>query len=260
MLLRLTIFRSDVKSAALQNSRPIFPISARWRAEILQDSRLFLTRDKLETPADLATLGSSFFMSPCYPDLHPAIKTFLEVVHRLILYYEYALRHPSSILPTDNDLFLVCEHELLSAQYPVNREDIHEPLRITLFIYLNLRIWHFQSFPFMRHMVEALQESLVLPLAHLQSTTPELSFWILYIGSLASQGYQCHRWFVNGLIKMTDQLGLNEWRKAQVVLKGFFYTEQPTERRSEEDLWNEILSGASCKFSPSLWIVFLRLS
>jgi hypothetical protein len=59
---------------------------------------------------------------------------------------------------------------------------------------------------------------------------------------------------------MTDQLGLNEWRKAQVVLKGFFYTEQPTERRAEEDLWNEILSGASCKFSPSLWIVFLRLS
>ncbi|KAJ0413517.1 hypothetical protein BJY00DRAFT_58571 [Aspergillus carlsbadensis] len=249
------IYQSDVKSAALYNTRPVFPISARWRSEILQDSRLFLTRDELDSSKELAALGTSFFRAPWYPTLEPTMKTFLQVMQRLIMYYEHAQRHPSSVMPTDNDLFLVMEHQLLSACYATSDPtDINEPLRQTLIIYLNLRVWHFQSFPFMQYMVEALRTALEVPYGYLQSETPELLFWILVIGSLASQGYKCHRWFVNGLSDVVERLGLAEWAAARRVLDTYFYTEQVSEKRAEEDLWNEVLLKASCEWSPVSFI------
>ncbi|CEL03952.1 hypothetical protein ASPCAL05088 [Aspergillus calidoustus] len=243
------IYQSDVKSAALYNTRPVFPISARWRSEILQDSRLFLTHDELDTSKDLAALGTSFFSAAWYPTLEPSMKTFIQVMQRLIAYYEHAQRHPSSVMPTDNDLFLVMEHQLLSACYATtDPTDINEPLRQTLIVYLNLRVWHFQSFPFMQYMVEALRTALEVPLAHLQAETPELLFWMLVIGSLASQGYKCHRWFVNALSDVVERLGLGEWDAARRVLATYFYTEQVSEKRAEEDLWNELLLKASYSY------------
>ncbi|KAL3485003.1 hypothetical protein BJX62DRAFT_44813 [Aspergillus germanicus] len=243
------IYQSDVKSAALYNTRPVFPISARWRSEILQDSRLFLTRDELDTSKELAALGTRIFSGPWYPALEPSMNTFLQVMQRLIMYYEHAQRHPSSVMPTDNDLFLVMEHQLLSACYSTtDPTDINEPLRQTLIIYLNLRVWHFQSFPFMQYMVEALRTALEVPYAYLQTQTPELLFWIMVIGSLASQGYKCHRWFVNGLSDMVERLGLGEWETARRVLAGYFYTEQVSEKRAEEDLWNEVLLKPSYSY------------
>jgi hypothetical protein len=75
----------------------------------------------------------------------------------------------------------------------------------------------------------------------------------MVVGSLASQGYKCHRWFVNGLSDMVERLGLGEWEEARRVLAGYFYTEQVSEKRAEEDLWNEVLLKASCElFFPSL--------
>jgi hypothetical protein len=165
------------------------------------------------------------------------------------MYYEHAQRNPSSVMPTDNDLFLVMEHQLLSACYTTtDPTDINEPLRQTLIIYLNLRVWHFQSFPFMQYMVEALRTALEVPYVYLQTETPELLFWIMVVGSLASQGYKCHRWFVNGLSNLVERLGLGEWAEARRVLAGYFYTEQVSEKRAEEDLWNEVLLKASCEF------------
>ncbi|OOQ84516.1 hypothetical protein PEBR_29840 [Penicillium brasilianum] len=236
------IYQSDVKSAALYNTRPVFPLSARWRSEIIQDSRILFTREELDTPKELVSLGVTIFSSSWYPILDRTMKTFLQVIRRLIIYYEHAQRNPASVMPTDNDLFLVAEHQILSACYATtDPTDINEPLRLTLVIYLNLRVWHFQSFPFMQNVVESLRQSLEVPYQHLQSETPELLFWILALGSLASQGYKCHRWYLNRLIKMTERLGLSDWEAARAVLGGYFFTDQSSEKRAEEDLWNEVL-------------------
>jgi hypothetical protein len=136
--------------------------------------------------------------------------------------------------------------------------DINETLRLTLVIYLNLRVWHFQSFPFMEYVVESLRQTLEVPYLHLQTETPELLFWILVLGSLASQGYKCHRWYLNKLIEMTKRLGLSEWEEAREVLGGYFYTDQTSEKRAEEDLWNEVLLKETCKLSLEdgrmLWV------
>ncbi|PCG99393.1 Protein of unknown function DUF3468 [Penicillium occitanis (nom. inval.)] len=236
------IYQSDVKSAALYNSRPVFPISSRWRSEIIQDSRLFLARDELDTPKDLASLGITIFSSLWYIKLDRTMKTFLQVIRRLIFYYEYVQRNPASVMPTDNDLFLVAEHQLLSAGYiRTDPTDINEPLRLTLLVYLNLRVWHFQSFPFMEYVVESLRQSLNLSYSYLQTETPELLLWILVLGSLGSQGYKCHRWYLNRLIEITDRLGLRKWEEARALLGGYFYTDQISEKKAEEDLWNEVL-------------------
>ncbi|GLI74739.1 hypothetical protein PoHVEF18_002986 [Penicillium ochrochloron] len=244
------IYQSDVKSAALYNTRPVFPISARWRSEIIQDFRLLLTQDELDTPEDLASLGVTIFSSSWYTMLSHTMKTFLQVMRRLILYYEHAQRNPASVMPTDNDLFLVAEHQVLSACYTTSDPtDINEPLRLTLVVYLNLRVWHFQSFPFMQYVVESLRQSLEVPFLHLQTETPELLFWILVLGSLASQGYKCHRWYINRLIEMTERLGLSEWEEARAILGGYFYTNQTSEKMAEENLWNEVLLRETCKLS-----------
>ncbi|KAJ5355125.1 uncharacterized protein N7496_012337 [Penicillium cataractarum] len=238
----------DVKSAALYNTRPIFPISTRWRSEIIQDFRLLLTRDEIDTPKDLASLGVTIFSSSWYTTLDRTLKIFFQVIQRLIIYYEHAQRNPASVMPTDNDLFLVAEHQILSACFETtDPTDINEPLRLTLVIYLNLRVWHFQSFPFMQYVVESLRQSLEVPYQHLQNETPELLFWILVLGGLASQGYKCHRWYLTRLIEMTERLGLSEWQAARAVLGRYFYTDQPSEKRAEEDLWNEVHLKGTCK-------------
>ncbi|EED23228.1 conserved hypothetical protein [Talaromyces stipitatus ATCC 10500] len=242
--------RSDVKSAALKNTQPMFPISARWRSEILQDSKVFLSKEDLETPENLLSLGVNFFHSPWYGELDSNMKTFIRALRRLILYYEVAQVRPSIVIPTDNDLFLVFEHELLSAKYCAEADDVHESLRLTLMIYVNLRIFHFQKFPIMEHMAQTLKQSLELQYSYLESTAPELLFWILFIGSMASHGYKSHYWFVNGLTEMTRRLGLGEWDKARSALRGFFYTDQLTEREAEENLWNEVLSADYAYIAP----------
>jgi hypothetical protein len=215
-------------------------MSARWRSEILQELTLFRSTEHLRVSKSLEALGSRFFAAPWYQPLDNTLKTFVQILRRLIIYFETAQQQPSIVLPTDNDLFLVLEHKLLSAVYETGTTLLQEPLRLSLLIYLNLRIWHFQAFPFMQFVVEALRRSLVPAYGHAQSTAPDLVFWILFIGGMASQGYKCHPWFVSRLTEMARRLDLVEWEKARETLGGFFYTDQPGERGAE-NLWNEVL-------------------
>lgn len=178
------------------------------------------------------------------------MKALFQVIRRLVIYYEHAQRNPAFVMPTDNDLFIVAEHQILCVRYTTtDSTDVNEPLRLALLIYLNLRMWHFQYFPFMEQVAANLRQSLEIPYSHLQSETPELLFWILILGSLASQGFKCHRWYLNRLIEMTEQLGLSEWEEAREVLGTFFYTDQASEKKVEEDLWNEVLLRETCKLS-----------
>ncbi|KAF9784171.1 hypothetical protein IL306_008263, partial [Fusarium sp. DS 682] len=169
------IYQSAVKSAALKNSRPVFPMLAKFRSEILQESKVFQPGNHFKVPLALVPLGGRFTDAPWYKDLHPTMQAFIEVFRRLILYFEIATMQPEVVMPTDNDLFLVVEHQLLSISYTPEGDDLNEPLRLSLLIYLNLRVWHFQTFPFMRYMVEALKQSLAPKLSHFQAAAPDLS-------------------------------------------------------------------------------------
>ncbi|KAL3461540.1 hypothetical protein BJX64DRAFT_289153 [Aspergillus heterothallicus] len=131
----LNPYRSDVKAAALTSTRPSFPIVAKWRAAILQHARLYENQGPageryLEPGSDLdprltitpnrtsaVGLGSAIFTAPWYPTLAPSMRRFLGVFARLTGYYETAVADPSLVRDTDNDLYILLEHQLLDVRY-----------------------------------------------------------------------------------------------------------------------------------------------
>ncbi|KAL4882948.1 hypothetical protein BJY04DRAFT_31365 [Aspergillus karnatakaensis] len=285
------LYQCDVKSAALMNTRPAFPIISQWRDEIVQQAKIFEPNGhEIETPESLEALGAAIFSAPWYPELEPSMQTLLLVFSRLIIYYESVVLSPHLVTPNDNDLFILFEHKLLSTTYtstpnaeisaspstspsdpfsrsaspsdtmssslsnpPQTHHTLNEPLRLTLLIYLNMRIWHLQPFGFMQFMTERLRQSLIAPVplfTTLLGTSPDLLFWVLFIGGLASQGYKSHAWFVNHLIEVTQILGVKEWDEARWILAGFFYTDQEKEKKAEEALWNEIVVREDRSIAP----------
>ncbi|KAL2814673.1 hypothetical protein BDW59DRAFT_154243 [Aspergillus cavernicola] len=261
------VYLSDVKSAALNNTPPIFPILPKWRSAIMRYPKMFQItgQEELKIPEALSNLGRSIFDAPWFLGLEPSMRTFFRVFFCLVIYYELAILAPELVMPTDNDLYILLEYQLLSTRYPLttttlataddedginSQSPLNEPLRHTLLLYLNIRMWHLQPFPLMQHMSAALKESLLAlssntSAPHLSTNTiaPDLLFWILFVGGLASQGYECHAWFVKGLSLTARVLELEDWTQARAVLGGFFYTDQPAQRRKEEALWSAVISN-----------------
>ncbi|KAL2802261.1 hypothetical protein BJX63DRAFT_120268 [Aspergillus granulosus] len=251
------IYHGDTMYATLTGTFPHLPLVPRWRGEILQEANIFHStsdiiwrlEDKPDEASRLSMLGTSFSEAPWYPGLEDSMKTFLRISQRLVQYYEVARLRPSIIMPTDNDLFVLLKHQLVAIRYPVAAAGpsgplvpgsslLNEPLRITLLIYLHMRTWHFQNIPIMRYMVNSLQQILLL-CKTIRQTAPDALFWILFIGGMASRGYNGHSWFVSQLAEISRYLALRDWATAREVLGGFFYTDQPDEPGGEE-LWDQV--------------------
>ncbi|KAL4902346.1 hypothetical protein BDW74DRAFT_63016 [Aspergillus multicolor] len=297
------IYHGDIIRAALTNT-PTLPLTPKWRAEILQELKLFGTSTSSggflsmldpQVHKQLSRLGSSFLAGPWYTMLPETMQSTLMISQRLIQYYEAAQIYPTLIKPTDNDLFVVLMHRLVSDPYTEtqtngngrrhgNGRSINDPLRFALLIYLNTRVWHLQSFPIMARLVGTLQGSLLAVtatfdiiigngtadaeaaavgrskpqsvLAHLKTLAPSLTFWILFIGAMASHGHAGHCWFLAQLADCTLDLGLDGgpggWMAARDILEGFFYTEQKDEVGGEE-VWSEVcvLIQARAALEPS---------
>lgn len=197
---------------------------------------------QIPTALKLAPLGTRFAItSNWYNELHFSMKTLVEVFRRIVRHFEIAKLQPNVIMTNDTDLLVLLKHRLVSLSYTHASNDLNEPLRHSLLIYTYLRMGHFQTFKLMRYMVEALGQSLVPRLSYFRVTAPDLLFWIVFIGGMASQGYSCHRWFVGNVADMAHRLGLEEWNKVRAVLGEFFYTDRSGQTLAE-DLWNEVLA------------------
>ncbi|KAL2794742.1 hypothetical protein BJX66DRAFT_325100 [Aspergillus keveii] len=257
------VYYADIAYAALRNSRPSFPMLPRFRSGVLQEARMFQfhgdsdrgdreragrgnsgapsgSGSESDMPRSLASLGARFAAAPWFTQLDPSMQYTIDVCRRLLVHIGIAALRPNVVMPGDNDLYLLLEHHLVSLDYPERNTDLNEPLRQTIFIYLYIRVMHLQSFPIMPYMTDALRECLLPRLSYFQETAPDLLFWILFIGALASQGYRSHQWFVAYLRCMASNLGLEEWNKARVFLGEFFYTPEPDET-VVDDLWKEVV-------------------
>ncbi|KAL5337456.1 hypothetical protein BJX70DRAFT_234384 [Aspergillus crustosus] len=297
------IYHGEILRAALTNSPFTLPITTTWRDEILQEMKLIHSNTNINPVpqlgqddktvsqpselAQLAQLGHSFFRGSWYQGLETSMKHLLLISRRLIQYYEVARLHPSLVMPTDNDLFVVLAYQLISTRYQATPSTtatstsapastsasspqaltpaptpspLNEPLRITLFIYLNIRVWNFQVFPIMKSIVKPLQQTLLFPapiteettkttgtteftlLSHLKQSAPEILFWILFIGGMASLGHEEHAWFVAHLTEISLYMGIDNWETAREILGGFFYAERPGQGGGEE-LWGEVMTA-----------------
>ncbi|KAL4862747.1 hypothetical protein BDV12DRAFT_178396 [Aspergillus spectabilis] len=246
------IYRSDTMSAALQNLRPGFPMLAKFRCKVMQESKLFHrndSNDAFEFPTTLASLGIRFVRAPWCTEINPSMTYLIKVFRQLIQHFEIAILLPNIFLPTDINLFIIIQHQLLSIHHTPGSDNLNEPLRLSLLIYLYLRVSSFQSFPIMRNMVETLRQSLAPRLSYLQVTAPDLLFWILFIGGMASQGYNSHPWFVLHLADMAHRLRLEEWVQVRPVVAEFFYIAKPGEKGAE-GLWNEVLACSYGYIAP----------
>lgn len=252
----------DMLNAALTSTLPIQSPTATWRSEILREGQIFHSTSKIiagfgnrfkKDLSQLSCLGTSFFAAPWYSGLEDNMKNFLQWSQRLIQYYEIARLEISITAESDNDLFLLLEHQLmsirytpkLSASYTIS-DLLNEPLRVTLLIYLNACIWRFRVFPIMKYVVRPLQENLLsnatAPISILHSikrTAPDVLFWMLFIGGVASRGYHEHSWFVAQLVELTFHQGICDWDAAQEILHGFFYMDHPGQPGGKE-LWEEV--------------------
>jgi hypothetical protein len=222
----------------------------RFRSEILQEAKMFRgeSYDYNHTSrlSHLEPLGSGFPSAPWYAEIDPSLKYFVEVFRRLVRHFELARNSPSQVMPTDNDLFLVFQYELLAARFAVETEsaDLNEPLRLAILIYSYTRISHYQQFPMLGCMADTLRASLVPRLAHLTTTAPQLLFWILVIGGMASQQSSSHSWFVKNVADVAWALEVTDWTgQVRPLLGRFFYTDQPGQTGAE-DLWSEVLALA----------------
>ncbi|KAL3455485.1 hypothetical protein BJX64DRAFT_297521 [Aspergillus heterothallicus] len=263
------LYQSDVKGASVRQSRPIFPMSPRFRAGIIHESKVLHLDQTFETPIALTTLGTRFTTSPWFPTLDRTMQASVEITRRIILYFEAANLHPELGTPTDNDLLVCTEHQLhsLSFSSPLDNNtttttstsSLNEPLRLTLLIYLNTRVWHLGKLPIMGCLVAPLKHSIAPHLPFFQAIAPDLVFWMLFLGGMASRGYLVHAWFVARLAETAGQLGVREWSAARRVLGGFFYTDQPGETTAE-DLWDEVLlDGAQPYLAPGLGLQTLYI-
>lgn len=227
--------------AALQNKPPIIPMSAKFRSEVLHEPAIFHPRPDDDyaigfvIPPYIATLDSRFAASsPWFTEVSPSIKDFLAIFTRLIQHFELGKAYPEIVGPTDNDLFPIFQHDFLSA-IPANNPTSHRmndyinpPLRYSIIIYLWACVSHLQSLPIVRHMVETFKRILAPRIPYLLVTAPDLLFWMLVLGVLASKGNKTtHSWFVLHSAHVARRIGLSDRNQARRLLGEFFYTDQP---------------------------------
>ncbi|KAJ0419810.1 hypothetical protein BJY00DRAFT_285557 [Aspergillus carlsbadensis] len=245
----LTRTRGDIATSALNDSQPCFPMLPSFRSEVLGDAEMFSHSDRNydyehSIPRSLSGFGKHFTTAPWSTNLDPDMKTTLSACRRLFLHFEMGTRFPILVKPTDKDLYIILLHHLLSLRYaPRDDNELNEPLRRTLFIYTYLRIWNFGSFTVTRYIMDGLMNSLIPRLEYLRAMAPDLLLWILFIGSIASQGYDSYNWFVGSLRDVAVHLALAEWGAAESLLVRFFYTDRPGYRMGE-DIWNQVMASA----------------
>ncbi|KAL4874871.1 hypothetical protein BJY04DRAFT_202963 [Aspergillus karnatakaensis] len=257
-----TVYQSVIKIAALYNAPPILPMSAEFRRQVRHESQIFHGDEieyKDDTPA-LAQLGTRFNTAPWSTKIHPSMVSHIKVFRRLIRHFEIGRVNPDVIAPTDNDLFVLFQHQLHSTHYPSHPPSVNETLRLSLLVYLNIRVSNISKLPIMKFIAETLKQSLAEPVfGYFQVTAPDLLFWILFLGGMASREFNSHSWFVLRLAQLAKVLALHEWRDVRALLGQFFYTDHHG-NTAGEDLWNEVLARL-CRDSgrgPDLAVVPIR--
>ncbi|RAH66351.1 uncharacterized protein BO66DRAFT_442150 [Aspergillus aculeatinus CBS 121060] len=228
----------------LTSSEPAFPMSEEWKQRVLQE--VFAVKSE-EDFRDHSYFGNRFFASPWSAGLDPSLRLLLQHFRQLMVHYNYAQSSLSK--SSENNFALLTAYELLATTYVLNPSDFQDTLRIAMRIYLALRLWTFQGLPCMKFVSEELQHSLYTTLHLLQRTAPDLLFWILFVGGLASMGHQTSAWFKTYLSITAGQLAVYNWDAALVLLEGFCFIYRPADTMAR-DLWNAVQQRQEQEFYP----------
>jgi hypothetical protein len=204
----------------LINDKPV-QLNKSWKWEFkVRKECSFLWEDYEITPS---FVGRRFFTSPWSPDLHPELISSLCSLKKLVSLYENVSCSSWKQTRMDNDGLLLLNHELLSLAHNRSLPAFQDTLRLAVLIYTVIRIRGFGGMPCADIFVSTLRKSLHASSATLKSIAPDLLLWILFIGSLASRGRSCHSWFLQNLQEAAQELSLEKWDHAVVVLREYFF-------------------------------------
>ena len=218
----------------MTNTLPKLEMCDKFQSRVIKESA-FLKANYQFTRA--CTLGHRFFNAPWSQEIHPIFKTLLSHFQQLVSYYESFNEADVEPMSVENDCLLYLNYRLLALPFECLLTPFEETLRLSVLTYCCVRIWNLYGVPCLGALLDKLRKSLFRSLYIFQSTAPDLLFWILFVGSLASRGMKSNSWFLSHLTDAAEQLGLKDWASAGSTLETFFFVC----RRHDEpakDLWN----------------------
>jgi hypothetical protein len=102
-----------------------------------------------------------------------------------------------------------------------------------------IRMWKFEGMACAEKTVNTLRCSLARSFTLIQTKSPGLLFWILFMGCLGTKEHACYMWFWKRLEKTATELHLSDWDSAVSILEGFLFVRWPTDEQGRA-LWNAI--------------------
>ena len=218
----------------MNNSLPKLDMCAKFQNRVIKESAFFKANNHF---TQTSTLGTRFFSASWSTYIHPIFMSIISSFQQLISYYESFNDVDVEPMSVENDCLLFLSYRLLSLPYQCSLTPFEETLRLSIMSYSCVRIWNLYGIPCLGGLVELLRKSLFKSLFILQSTAPDLLFWILFIGSLASRGMKSNSWFLVHLTDAAEQLALKDWASAASLLESFFFVCRHSDEPAKE-LWN----------------------
>lgn len=216
---------------------------AKFENRVLEQSTIIKASNRA-TNTKASTFGARFFNAPWSNEIQPKLKSLISWYQQLVSYYENLSTISAEPMSVENDCLIYLTHRLLSLPHEISLTPFEEIVRLSILVYSSIRVWSLYGMPCLEVLVETLRHSLCKSYRTLQSTKSDLLFWILFMGSLASRGMECHSWFLAHLVDVADQLSLEGWGSAMSVLQGFLFVCRSSDEPAKE-LWNFTLRGGS---------------
>lgn len=219
----------------LINDQPVqLNQSWKWEFKVRKECPFLWEDYEIMTPS---FVGCRFFNSPWSSDLHPELISTLRSLQKLVSLYENVSCPDWKQTRMDNDGLLLLNHELLSLAHDRSLPAFQDTLRLAVLTYTVIRIRGFGGMPCADLFVSTLRKSLQRSSDSLKSTAPDLHLWILFIASLASRGQNCHSWFLQRLQEAAQELSLEKWDRAVIVLQEYFFVYRSSDGPVKE-VWN----------------------
>ncbi|KAJ5570001.1 uncharacterized protein N7459_009431 [Penicillium hispanicum] len=255
------VYCADLIASCTRNSLPRFHITPKWRQRVQKESVIF---NQQNHNSKSSPLGARFLTSFWSRDLHPELKFTLQLFRQFILCHHsptgFGLTRNSGpqLSPLETDCLVFLDHLLLWLSADQSLKPYEQTLLLSLLLYSEIQIWTFLGMPCMKQRVQGIQNSLRRSLLTLQSTAPDLLFWVLFITGLASRGLTQQSWFLAHLTEITEKLHIEDWDSAYAVLEEFFYVSGPTDDEAKY-LWDLVLQRRGIR-PPGSKHYFLKYS
>ncbi|RAL03138.1 uncharacterized protein BO80DRAFT_350124 [Aspergillus ibericus CBS 121593] len=227
------IYSADIMSGVLRISAPVFPMSVTWKTAVLGNLDVHHPKSGVSEPS---LVGGRFFDSPWSTYVHPALRTAIRLFRRIT---HCLSTKGAAEVPALDEWVGYAIHRVLSLIHDCIASDLNECLRLSVLLYAVVQIRTFGGLPGISSLVIALRNRLRTGLPLAQCIAPDLSFWMLFMGGMASKEPVSRAWYVAHLAEVAEQLSLNGWDTVVPLLKGFLFMSQ-SDNTHPEALWDDV--------------------